>query len=65
MYKICTLFSSFGWKMYGKKVLNTLPFRFFIVSPPDFLIIPYELFHCFCSELIGQKCVCIVTISKW
>ena len=25
MYKICTLFSSFGQKMYGPKVLNILP----------------------------------------
>ena len=29
MYKICTLLSSFGQKMYGPKVLNILPFRFF------------------------------------
>ena len=30
MYEICTLLSSFGQKMYGPKVLNILPFRFFI-----------------------------------
>ena len=29
MYEICTLLSSFGQKMYGPKVLNLLPFRFF------------------------------------
>ena len=29
MYEICTLLSSFGQKMYGQKVLNILPFRFF------------------------------------
>ena len=29
MYEICTLLSSFGQKMYGPKVLNILPFRFF------------------------------------
>ena len=29
MYKICTLLRSFGQKMYGPKVLNILPFRFF------------------------------------
>ena len=30
-----------------------------------FLIIPYELFQSFCSELNGQKWVYIVTITKW
>ena len=29
MYEICTLLSSFGQKMNGRKVLNILPFRFF------------------------------------
>ena len=29
MYENFTLLSSFGQKMYGKKVLNILPFRFF------------------------------------
>ena len=28
MYEICTLFSSFGQKMYGQKELKILPFRF-------------------------------------
>ena len=45
MYKICTLLSSFGKKMYGPKVLNILPFRFFrsfLFS--RFSIIPYKLF---------------------
>jgi len=70
MYEICTLLSSFGQKMYGPKVLNILPFRFFgsFFFPrlfDDFLMIPYELFHSFCSELNGQKWVCIVTITKW
>ena len=36
MYKICTRLSSFGQKIYGQKVLNILPFRFFIVSPRFF-----------------------------
>ena len=65
MYKICTLLSSFGKKMYGQKVLSILPFRFiwsFIVR--NFLIIPYELFHSFCPEPKGQKWVCIVTITN-
>ena len=61
-----TFFSSFGQKMYGPKVLNILPFRFFYrICFGKFLIIPYELFHSFCSELNGQKWVCIVTITKW
>ena len=51
MYEICTLLSSFGQKMYGPKVLNILPFRFFgsflffyQFCFRGFLIIPYELF---------------------
>ena len=55
MYEICTLLSSFGQKMYGSKVLNILPFRFFgSFCFRDFLIIPYKLFHSFCSELNGE-----------
>ena len=56
MYEICTLLSSFGQKMYGPKVLNILPFRFFYrIFFRDFLMIPYELFHSFCSELNGHN----------
>ena len=45
MYEICTLFSSFGQKIYGPKVLNILPFRFFwSFFFRVFFLIPYELF---------------------
>ena len=45
MYEICTVLGCFSKKMYGPKVLNILPFRFFgSFFFRDFLMIPYELF---------------------
>ena len=67
---ICTKFAHF-WvvlvrKCMVQKFLISYRFDFFDrFFFRDFLIIPYELFHSFCSELNGQKWVCIVTITKW
>ena len=67
---ICTKFAYF-WvvlvrECMVKKFLIYLTVSFFYLFLfRGFLIIPYELFHSFCSELNGQKWVCIVTITKW
>ena len=56
MYKICTLLSSFGQKMYGPKVLKILPLRFFgSFFSCVFLIIPYELFIVFVQNLMVRN----------
>ena len=59
MYKICTLLSSFGQKMYGPKVLNILPFRFCYCFFPRFFDNSVRAFF----VLFGQEGVCNFKIT--
>ena len=60
MYKICPLLSSFGQKMYGPKVLNILPFRFFnLIFFRDFFDISVRAFF----TLFGQEGLCNLKIT--
>ena len=44
IYEICTLFSSFGQKMYGQKVLNNWPFWFFGLTFSKLFLQFYTIF---------------------
>ena len=59
MYEICTLLSSFGQKMYGPKVLNILPFRFFYRFFSRFFDNSVRAFF----VLFGQEGVCNFKIT--
>ena len=67
---ICTKFAHF-WVFLVRKCMVQkflISYRFDFLDCfffRDFLMIPYELFHSFFSDLNGQKWICIVTITKW
>ena len=52
IYKICTLLSSFGQRMYGQKVLNIWPLQFL-----DKYVFVFFIILCALFELIGIKWV--------
>ena len=56
---IYTVFSSFGQKMYGKKELKILPFRFIGWFLPQFFDISVRAF----LILIGQEGLCNFKIT--
>ena len=63
---ICTKFAHFWVVLVRKWMVQKflISYRFDFLDGfffRDFLMIPYELFHSFCSELNGQKWICIVT----
>ena len=66
---ICTKFAHFWVVLVRKCIVHKflISYRFDFLDRfcfLAFLIILYEIFHIFCSELNGHKRFCIVTITK-